>query len=586
MALKFLLWCHVVNVMMLIFFVAAAPASTELWRLLELHDGDPLEDVAASPDHAAHRMLRAISEKNDVEIQTIYTLRADSPGKIWRHSAGSHRLLSEASRRLGTTRGWGNGFGDIPIAFDTERKRVLSMISLNHALYPEYFFKGQPDPGAKGFPDWYSSIYAAGEHVTAGENMDSKQELDNLLAGRNASHQKIEALGGTFDDIFMGNRDANKKTQVGVAAGVVRVGDVTVLLFRGTYSKAGENNIMFLYRNWMLEKMEDQIKRMWNDAGFGPVTEEQNARKGSDFASRCAFRQGAQYVTWGHGSTLKDALELDAEAEARLDEQGYWPVTQAIVRDLLPENRQKDPSSTVLISGHSQGGYRASAVSMWLSKIEGKQYKTYSLAGTGTQCATRKFSMLHTSENGLLDYVDPFVYHPQIVTYQHPFDMYSHMDFQNGMVCSYGNSLVDKSSMFVKTFEKIVGYSGPQMFGVPGAKVAEEAMVSRYWSHSLHFMLYAMKDPNILLDDGTTDGGCAPASILPKDSSECASGEDFACDAATVAVVVVAAGLALGIIILIILLSLGCYCGVGCFARCHWKKKQASKISPEKADSS
>eukprot|EP00746_Dinoflagellata_sp_MGD_P042725 gnl/MRDRNA2_/MRDRNA2_20354_c0_seq1.p1 gnl/MRDRNA2_/MRDRNA2_20354_c0~~gnl/MRDRNA2_/MRDRNA2_20354_c0_seq1.p1 ORF type:complete len:579 (-),score=86.33 gnl/MRDRNA2_/MRDRNA2_20354_c0_seq1:17-1753(-) len=573
-----LMWNHFVNTMMAISLVAASP---ELWRLLEVHDGEPLEDVVTSPDHAAHRMLLAMTEKSDVEIQTVYTVRADSPGKIWRHSAASPRALHEASRRLtGTVTGWGKGFQDIPIAFSSERERVLSMISLNNALYPEYFFTGQPG-SSKGMPEWYSSVYAAGEHVTASANSTSgKQEMDILLADRNAPHSKTSALGGTFNDNFMGNRDDNKNTQVGVAAGVVRLGNVTVLLFRGTYSKAGESNIMFLYRNWMLEKMGGQIKRMWNDAGFGPVTEEQNARKGDDFVPRCALRQAAQYVTWEHGDALKEAVELDAAAEARLDEEGFWPVTQAIVRDLLPEDRQKDPSPTVLLSGHSQGGFRASAVSMWLSKVDGKKYKTYSLAGTGTQCATRKFSMLQTSEKGLLDYLDPFVHHPQIITYQHPFDMYSHMDFQNGVVCSYGNSLLEKNSLLYKTFEKLVGYSGPQMFSLPGAKVANEAMVSRYWTHSLPYMLYVMKDPAILFDDGTTDGGCAQATILPKDSSECASGEDTLCDAVTAAAVVAAGGLALGIIILIVALIAGCCCGVGCCAKYRMNRSK-DKIRPD-----
>merc|ERR1712224_659252 len=160
---------------------------------------------------------------------------------------------------------------------------------------------------------------------------------------------------------------------------------------------------------------------------------------------------------------------------------------------------------------------------MWLREVEQKQYKTYSLAGTGTQCSNREFSTIGASENGLQAYVDPFIEHPQITTYQHPLDMWSNMDFQSGRVCKYGTSLLERNGDFATTFEKIVGHSGSQM--LLDKPIKDYAYQSRYWGHSLHYMLLVMKDPTVLKEDGTTDGGCAQAAIQPEGSLECPTHE-------------------------------------------------------------
>lgn len=142
----------------------------------------------------------------------------------------------------------------------------------------------------------------------------------------------------------------------------------------------------------------------------------------------------------------------------------------------------------VLFAGHSQGGWRASAASMWLRNVDNAVYRTYSFAGTGTQCAARRFSMVGSSSNGLLDYLDPMIAHPQVVTYRHPLDTWGNMDYANGRVCTYGTkALKDSSDLLgqhlLRTFEKLVGYSGPQI--VVREDVSKNALLSRYWAHSL-----------------------------------------------------------------------------------------------------
>ena len=93
---------------------------------------------------------------------------------------------------------------------------------------------------------------------------------------------------------------------------------------------------------------------------------------------------------------LQDAVAADAELAAggvasRMDEaeiisRGYWELSKHLVDRVvagLPAGQQ------LHISGHSQGGTRASLVAMYLQKRTGVAYPTTTFAGTGASCASR-----------------------------------------------------------------------------------------------------------------------------------------------------------------------------------------------------
>merc|ERR1719171_777307 len=53
--------------------------------------------------------------------------------------------------------------------------------------------------------------------------------------------------------------------------------------------------------------------------------------------------------------------------------------------------------------------------------------------------------------------------------------------------------------------------------------MSKVASMTRYYAHSLHYMMKLMKDPAVLLEDGTTDGGCRFVPIYQLNSTACPS---------------------------------------------------------------
>jgi len=244
---------------------------------------------------------------------------------------------------------------------------------------------------------------------------------------------------------------------------------------------------------------------------------------------------------------------------------GYWPITKMMVRALLPADRDQDAEPNIFISGHSQGGARASLVSMWLEKEDGKKYKTYSLSPLGVQCISRQLAFLPGSTNGAdyLDDVDPYVFHDQITSYLHPFDVYALTDYQPGKVCKYGSSRLNTDEQggadLQSFFERIVGYSGPVLYN----NIFQQAPsmnfgLTRYWTHSISWMNVLFSQDEFLTEEGVTDGGCVDAVVVSKEDPDnmCPEGDsDAKCDALYF-------GLALGVFLVVICIPvlIICYC--------------------------
>ena len=130
---------------------------------------------------------------------------------------------------------------------------------------------------------------------------------------------------------------------------------------------------------------------------------------------------------------------------------------------------------------------RAAFMSMWLEKVDGKAYTAYSLAGLGTQCVGRDF---------YADYFDVERPHPQIKNYIHPLDSFAWMDYQHGVQCMYGTEDLTTNLYLQSEFGKLVGQSGPSIF--LDKRYSGIARLTRYYSHSLDYMMKLMKDPAVL----------------------------------------------------------------------------------------
>merc|ERR1711865_494366 len=139
----------------------------------------------------------------------------------------------------------------------------------------------------------------------------------------------------------------------------------------------------------------------------------------------------------GDVSAFLKALVADVPETMKADAQkyGYWPITQALVRDYLPANRNKTKetvgsadglSDSIYLGGHSQGGARAAFVSAWLEKEDGMKYDTTPFASASGQCVARG----HTVQgNDRSPFMDLGVSHPQITEYVDIFDVYGHFDY-------------------------------------------------------------------------------------------------------------------------------------------------------------
>jgi hypothetical protein len=413
------------SLLLLAFAVRSQESVIDGWEHLEVRDGVELETIR----HPARRLAESPFEV------AVFTVSAKTPGIIWRHTNSKTRRLQERV------------YDGVELDFSSERSTILASIYLLHALYPEREFEP--------FPEAYKSLYMtpAAKQTT---DFDSTGEA-GYLASINVSLTNDHAndAGMEYKYVFLG-QEGSRKEEVGVAAAVLKSDTHIWIGFRGTATEAGEDNILRMYRNWILEKMEAQIQSSWRNAGFD-VTAGLLEQKKSDVVPRSMMLFGSGLVEPAAGAKLFAALqETDASADLnRMVEEGYWTLTQAIVRFVLPFGRADDEGREVILAGHSQGGMRAAFASMWLKKVDGKAYKTYSLAGVGTQCVGQQF---------YAQYFDSATQHDQIRHYVHPLDSLGWMDYQNGKQCMYGTTDLDSNIFLQAEFGKLVGQSGPSIF--------------------------------------------------------------------------------------------------------------------------
>lgn len=295
------------------------------------------------------------------------------------------------------------------------------------------------------------------------------------------------------------------------------------------------------------------MKEMWTNAGLEWTDKmEDRSNEITFFASAgtCIYHNIAGY----------DANKAPTKSEGDYtlsDDQwkntGYWEITKAMITKVYEEQHLGKPTnlvdssgkpvtladSSLIITGHSQGGTRAALASMYMKKKYNLDIPTVTFAATGAQCIAREF---HSDADLLYD-VDPYVNHPQITEYTHLLDPWgAGLGYENGNVCSYGKTDIENSEA-KKQCEKIWGTPGIKLWFNEGADVIgwkennaqnRELWLNfancRYRTHQIETMIIELQKPGVLDANGVTDGGCALAKVADeKDSQNMCSLRDSPC---------------------------------------------------------
>lgn len=337
------------------------------------------------------------------------------------------------------------------------------------------------------------------------------------------------------------------------------VSNTTILAFRGTLTHGDYANIENWITDFILEKSTERMKYAWQHDANLEWTEEMQQRAEetkNDSEERLTIRLGESYIlgqdrpfkddVLGRGvtkqsfpselagavannSNLSEAIggltELEAEAT------GYWKITQYIVDQVA--TRAEATNSTLVLTGHSQGGTRAQLAAMYLERQGLLTPPTITFAATGSACVSR---LLFNDNANLLDTIDPFTQHDNLIDYSHPLDPWGNamLGIDNGgSVCFWGNAMLSQQSLTDGSYRycsQIYGYSGPTLIaneagvlwdfegdGQEATDLEDNFLRCRYFTHSAETILLALLREDILMENGTTDGGCRQIPAIPKD---------------------------------------------------------------------
>lgn len=307
-----------------------------------------------------------------------------------------------------------------------------------------------------------------------------------------------------------------------------------VLVFHPDWSINHYEYMLWLKKAWIIDMVEQQIWNQWVLDSRKTKSQEQADNKGLDYdelQERCAFKD-QESKPFIDVKSFGKALLLNMED---LSLFGYWPLVKRIIRVVLPEGRSPalEKGVDTYLTGTGSGGTYAALASMYIKKTDDFKYDTYSIAGEGFECYARSLS----------GDMNPWEDHDQIHVYAHLMDVYARMDFVSGRVCLYGWYNMTEGTDVYDFCSKIVGYTGPQLLyrgktfyhepvefvgyqhvgkdGLPDqyakVKMARKYFdACHYYTHSIWYAAMLFLDPNILMRDGTTDGGCKKVDSIPQ----------------------------------------------------------------------
>lgn len=427
------------------------------------------------------------------------------------------------------------------------KERTIFLMRLNLAAYPLCVHKLQHGHHCSFSADtlkkvlengqslYGSNITTVEDEVAAVKDFESHNwELLNLLQEQNQlsfRHLSIPEETAEYD--------------IGVSAMEWEVANTTtILVFRGTFTHGDYANIEHWMMDYAIEKSTDRMKEAWvRDAGLEWTEEMQDRTDNHDdtwekVALRAhqllfneeLFPKELENVLTSNISLEETGLTLE---DAR--DTGCWKLTKFIVDQVYIETIARN--QTLILTGHSQGGTRAQLASMYLQKEYGVQIPTLSFAATGAACMAR---LLFDTSANLLEDVDPFSGHEQIIEYAHPLDPWGNSmlgEDTGGKICyihrkptmKVRNESIDSAHEYCS---QIYGWRGPLLLAnehspVAAGELKRNFQRCRYFTHNAVAMFLALSDS--LLENGATAivntttssvGGCSDAKIIPKSSQK------------------------------------------------------------------
>jgi len=214
---------------------------------------------------------------------------------------------------------------------------------------------------------------------------------------------------------------------------------------------------------------------------------------------------------------------------------------------------------------------------MYLKKSRGESHLTQTYAATGGACAAR---LLYNTNAHLLDDLEPWATHDQIIDYTHPLDPWGSamLGVDNGQVCFWGTPGLHAADAAHKYCSRVWGLTGPTLIAaqggifIPGGASSSDALNfkrCRYFTHDPEASLLALEQPGVVFANGTTDGGCRPVPVIPQgdtSSSGCPTGR-WSADEVTLLVGLVVA------IVLAVCCPVVCVC-----VYCYRRRKRKLKV--------
>lgn len=413
------------------------------------------------------------------------------------------------------------------------RERTLLLMRLNIAAYPFCTEKLHHGHSCSFPEDTMKQLFERGQSLY-GSNVTTMEE--EQTAAQNVEMQNWNDLirNKYFTYTIRSIPEDTAKFDVGVSAMEWNVGNsTTILTFRGTFSHGDYDNIEHWMMDFLLEKSTGRMKQAWvEDAGL-EWTPEKEARLDdhNDALAKVEIRAVQDYKEREFPKALEDAITMaqsNMTLQSSLDgggltlqdarDTGYWKLTKYIVDQVFAKTTAEN--RTLILTGHSQGGTRAQLASMYLQHTYGAKVPTVSFAATGAACMARR--LFDTSANMLQD-VNPFVEHDQIVEYVHPLDPWGNAmlgEDAGGQVCYFDDDAYDEADRAIQYCSKVYEWPGPMLVAnehspTPNLELKQNFQRCRYFTHdakAMFFALYETLNPN----GTTTHRGCSTVEAIPE----------------------------------------------------------------------
>lgn len=437
------------------------------------------------------------------------------------------------------------------------KSRTMFLMRLNMAAYPLCAEKLQHGHHCSFSEDTLKKVLENGQSLY-GSNVTTFE--DELKAVKDFESRNWDLLKRQKEQkkLSFRSRSIPEETaefDIGVSAMEWEISNTTtVLVFRGTFTHGDYANIEHWMMDYAIEKSTARMKEAWvDDAGLEWTKEMQDRSENHDDTwQKVALRAHQRLSEEKFPKELEDILALNASLEERLGEEandhngltledaretGYWKLTKYIVDQVYAEALARN--QTMVLTGHSQGGTRAQLASMYLQKEHGVQIPTVSFAATGAACMAR---LLFDTSANLLQDVDPFSGHDQIVEYVYPLDVWgnSMLGEDGTRTCYISSKPALKMTEANGTVEgnridsaheycsQVYGWPGPILLANEHSPIADEELKRdfqrcRYFTHNSVAIFLGLSYS--LLDNGetaisntttSTVGGCAEAKIIPR----------------------------------------------------------------------